>query len=75
MSKTDKTTEASQTELSDSELENAQGGAVFAKYDGVDGESKDARVSESFSLNFGKIEVEYAKDSTKLEPSKTTLKR
>ena len=67
MSDQNKTTEASKTELTDEQLDGAQGGASYLKINGIEGES---RLTEEVSLNFSKVEFEYIKDdsiSTKLK--------
>ena len=69
MSKTDKTTEASKVELTDEALDDAQGGAGYLKIDGIDGES---RFTENVSLNFSKVEFEYAGvDPKRIDKSST----
>ena len=75
MSDKDKITEASKTELTDEQLDGAQGGAGYLKIDGIDGESKDAgALTENFSLNFSKVEFEYVKQTSTLDKSSTKLK-
>ncbi|MEM7746229.1 MAG: hypothetical protein AAF409_21250 [Pseudomonadota bacterium] len=63
MTDRNKTTDASKVELTDEQLDDVQAGlaAAYLKLGDIDGESK-AIPTETFSLNFGKIEFQ---DSTR----------
>ena len=74
MSKSDKVTEASKVELTDEQLDGAQGGAAYIKFDGIDGESRASVPTEEVSLNFSKVEFEYVKQSPRLDKSSTKVK-
>lgn len=80
MTDKDKTTDASKVELDDSDLDQAQGAGIdaYLKLDGLDGESKDAHFTETITLNFGKIENTYDRQTPKDTAQKLgskTLKR
>lgn len=75
MSNTDKTTEASKTELTDQELDGAQGGAGYLKIGDIKGESVDPALKSEYPLNFSKIETEYVEQDPALSLTTSTLKR
>ena len=74
MTDKDKITEASKTELTDEQLDGAQGGAGYIKIGDIEGTSRDAVPTEEVSLNFTKITHDYVKGPSKLDKSSTKLK-
>ena len=58
MTKENKTTDASKVELTDEQMDGAQGGAGYLKIGDIPGESRDAVPTEELSLNFTKVEFE-----------------
>lgn len=73
MSKTDKTTEASQADLSDEQLDGAQGGASFLKLGDIEGMAKNTSHMDTVTLNFPKVEIARVNDLARRMP-KTRLK-